>query len=148
MFQKRYSILHKIIIKVCVKRELTNSKSLENRNRCISISEVGCMNEFFCHILKKSNEMINSEAFKTRSISSEKAFTRNRKLTFPVMISLIMNMLTRTMQIELNDFFYNVFNTAKSVTKQAFLKQGRIFFLLLFKNFLSLLVILLLKRIE
>lgn len=80
------------------------------------------MNEFFCHILKKSNEMINSEAFKTRSISSEKAFTRNRKLTFPVMISLIMNMLTRTMQIELNDFFYNVFNTAKSVTKQAFFK--------------------------
>ncbi|MBR2283381.1 MAG: transposase, partial [Ruminococcus sp.] len=53
-------------------------------------------------------------------------FTRNRKLTFPVMIVLLLNFLTRTMQIELDDFFANVLDAGTdSVTKQAFFKARK-----------------------
>lgn len=82
------------------------------------------MNQFFCQMVMQASKLIHSESFKARNITSEKAFTRNRKLTFPVMISLLLNMLTRTMQIELDDFFFHVLDSS-SVTKQAFFKARK-----------------------
>ena len=67
--------------------------------------------------------MIHSDDFRSRNISVETAFTRNRKLSFPIIITLILNLLTRTAQIELDDFFSEVLeNKTESVTKQAFFK--------------------------
>ncbi len=91
-----------------------------------AISEVGNMNQFFYQITRKASELINSDDYRRRSITKQTAFTRNRKLTFPVMIVLLLNLLTRTMQIELDDFFANVLDSdTDSVTKQAFFKARK-----------------------
>lgn len=66
------------------------------------------MNQFFNQLVSKASKMIHSEEFKSRNITDLSSFTRNRKLTFPIMTALILNMLSRTMQIELDDFFSNV----------------------------------------
>ena len=84
------------------------------------------MNQFFYQITRKASELINSDDYRSRSITKQTAFTRNRKLTFPVMIVLLLNLLTRTMQIELDDFFANVLDAdTDSVTKQAFFKARK-----------------------
>lgn len=84
------------------------------------------MNQFFYQITRKASELINSDDFRNRSITKQTAFSRNRKLTFPVMIVLLLNFLTRTMQIELDDFFANVLDAGTdSVTKQAFFKARK-----------------------
>lgn len=84
------------------------------------------MNQFFFQITHKASELINSDDYRKRNIAKQTAFTRNRKLTFPVMIVLLLNLLTRTMQIELDDFFANVLDADNdSVTKQAFFKSRK-----------------------
>jgi len=84
------------------------------------------MNQFFYQITHKASELINSDDYRERNIMKQTAFTRNRKLTFPVMIVLLLNFLTRTMQIELDDFFANVLDASTdSVTKQAFFKARK-----------------------
>lgn len=84
------------------------------------------MNQFFYQITRKASELINSDNYRKRNITKQTAFTRNRKLTFPVMVVLLLNLLTRTMQIELNDFFANVLDAdTDSVTKQAFFKARK-----------------------
>lgn len=84
------------------------------------------MNQFFYQITRKASELINSDDYRKRNITKQTAFTRNRKLTFPVMVVLLLNLLTRTMQIELDDFFENVLDTDNdSVTKQAFFKARK-----------------------
>lgn len=84
------------------------------------------MNQFFFQITHKASELINSDDYRKRNITKQSAFTRNRKLTFPVMIVLLLNLLTRTMQIELDDFFENVLDADNdSVTKQAFFKSRK-----------------------
>ena len=67
------------------------------------------MNQFFYQITRKASELINSDNYRERNITKQTAFTRNRKLTFPVMIVLLLNFLTRT----------------NSVTKQAFFKARK-----------------------
>jgi hypothetical protein len=59
-------------------------------------------------ICKKASELINSETFKERHRRNEKAFTRNRKIGFKENIALILNMLSRTLQIEIDDFVERV----------------------------------------
>lgn len=84
------------------------------------------MNQFFYQIICKASKLINSDNYRKRNITKQTAFTRNRKLTFPVMIVLLLNLLTRTMQIELDDFFSNVLGEeTDSVTKQAFFKARK-----------------------
>ena len=84
------------------------------------------MNQFFYQITRKASELINSDDYRERNITKQTAFTRNRKLTFPVMIVLLLNFLTRTMQIELDDLFANVLDAnTDSVTKQAFFKARK-----------------------
>ena len=84
------------------------------------------MNQFFYQITRKASDIINSDDYRERNITRQNAFTRNRKLSFPVMIVLLLNFLTRTMQIELDDFFANVLDAGTdSVTKQAFFKARK-----------------------
>ena len=84
------------------------------------------MNQFFYQITRKASDLINSDDYRERNITRQTAFTRNRKLSFPVMIVLLLNFLTRTMQIELDDFFANVLDAGTdSATKQAFFKARK-----------------------
>ena len=84
------------------------------------------MNQFFYQITRKASDLINSDDYREKNITRQTAFTRNRKLSFPVMIVLLLNFLTRTMQIELDDFFANVLDAGTdSVTKQAFFKARK-----------------------
>ena len=84
------------------------------------------MNQFFYQITRKASDLINSDDYRERNTTRQTAFTRNRKLSFPVMIVLLLNFLTRTMQIELDDFFANVLDAGTdSVTKQAFFKARK-----------------------
>ena len=84
------------------------------------------MNQFFYQIMCKASELISSDGYRKRNVTKQTAFTRNRKLTFPVMIVLLLNFLTRTMQIELDDFFANVLDAnTDSVSKQAFFKARK-----------------------
>ena len=84
------------------------------------------MNQFFYQITRKASEIVNSDDYRKRNIIRKTTFTRNRKLTFPVMIVLLLNFLTRTMQIEFDDFFANVLDAdLDSVTKQAFFKARK-----------------------
>ena len=84
------------------------------------------MNQFFYQITRKASDLINSDDYRERNITRQTAFTRNRKLSFPVMIVLLLNFLTRTMQIDLDDFFANVLDAGTdSVTKQAFFKARK-----------------------
>ena len=83
------------------------------------------MNNFFYQILKKASDMIYSDEFKKRNITNEKSFIRNRKLTFPIVVSMILNMMTKTAQIEVDNFFEIVLENEKSITKQAFFKARK-----------------------
>ena len=76
-------------------------------------------------ICKKASELINSETFKERHRRNEKAFTRNRKIGFKENIALILNMLSRTLQIEIDDFVERVMQEEILVTKQAFSKARK-----------------------
>jgi len=46
-----------------------------------------------------------SETFKEESRNTPKDFIRKRILTFPVVIGVLLNMLTKSLQIELERFF-------------------------------------------
>lgn len=84
------------------------------------------MNQFFYYIISRASKLIHSDDYRKRNITNDSAFTRNQKLIFPVMISLILNFRTRTMQIEIDDFF-QMFRTEKTIRPQSrlFLKPER-----------------------
>ena len=52
--------------------------------------------------------MIYSNEFRKKNITNKKSFVRNRKLTFPIVVSMILNMMTKTAQIEVDNFFETV----------------------------------------
>ena len=83
------------------------------------------MNSFFYQILRKASDMIYSDEVRKRNIINRKSFVRNRKLTFPIVVSMILNMMTKTAQIEVDNFFETVLEDEKSVTKQAFFKARK-----------------------
>lgn len=60
------------------------------------------MNQFFYQIIREASALINSDDYRRRNITKQTAFTRNRKLTFPVMIVLLL-----------------ILNTNKSVDKKS-----------------------------
>ena len=69
------------------------------------------MNQFFYQITRKASDLINSDDYRERNITRQTAFTRNRKLSFPAMIVLLLNFLTRTissLMISLQMFWMRV----------------------------------------
>ena len=72
------------------------------------------MNQFFYQITRKASDLINSDDYRERNITKQTAFKRNKKLTFPVMIVLLLNFFTKTMQIELDDLPINGHFTQES----------------------------------
>lgn len=73
-------------------------------------------------LMKKLSKYINSNIAKERGRIKATAFTRRRKLEFRTMIGMMLNSLTKSLEIELGDFFEYVLDSPETVTKQAFSK--------------------------
>lgn len=73
-------------------------------------------------IIESLKTLLFSEQFKEECRKHPKYFTRKRVLTFPVLIGFLLNMLTKTLQIELEKFLKVLKGQPSpvSVTKQAF----------------------------
>lgn len=80
----------------------------------------------FLSICKAASALIHDPKFINAHKTSVKAFTRNRKIGFCENITFILNTLSRTLQIELDDFISNVLkNDDLQITKQAFSKSRK-----------------------
>ena len=84
------------------------------------------MTDLFTQICTNASKLINSREFLERSRIDDKCFTRKRKMGFTSIVCFVLNLLTRTLQIELDDFTDRVIGrTGSYVTKQAFSKARK-----------------------
>ncbi len=67
-----------------------------------------------------SNNMINDEDFKNKFKKDEKAFSRNRKLTFPNMMAFILRKSVKSLQNSLNEFYDEFNKDSETITASAF----------------------------
>jgi len=56
-------------------------------------------------VIEENRSMIESEWFKEQHRKVKAAFTRVRKLTFPVIIVLILQKSVKSLQLRLNEYF-------------------------------------------
>jgi len=73
-------------------------------------------------IIESLKNLLHSQQFKEHCRKKKKYFTRKRILTFPVLAAFLMNMLTKTLQVELDRFFKVLKGQTSKVrvSKQAF----------------------------
>lgn len=79
--------------------------------------------QFYTDLLTKIKQRLWSAGFKERHRSSEKAFSRKRTLTFSIVVLFLLNMVKRSIQDELDEFFKAMNGSkiaARIVTKSAF----------------------------
>ena len=79
-------------------------------------------------IVHNLTDKIFSQNFVTQHRKSEKDFTRNRSLTFPRLISFMLNMVNGSIQSELSRFFQIIYDspvTINSVSTAAFCKARK-----------------------
>ena len=69
-------------------------------------------------ILKKIQEKLMSEKLKNKFRKRAKDFTRNRLLTFSILITFILNLIRKSLQAELNNFMKIL--PLKPISKQTF----------------------------
>lgn len=80
----------------------------------------------FLSICKEVSRLIHDDSFIKQHKTSKSAFTRNRKIGFCENMAFILNTLSRTLQIELDDFINNVLKKKDlQITKQAFSKSRK-----------------------
>ncbi|MCP4404610.1 MAG: hypothetical protein GY801_45820 [bacterium] len=70
-------------------------------------------------IIESVKSLLFSEQFKEDCRTKPTYFTRKRLLGFPVMIGLLLNMLTKSLQIEVERFFDVLKGAASQVTVTA-----------------------------
>lgn len=75
-------------------------------------------------IMEKTSKLLTSEEFKNRHKTIDKSFSRNRALGFTNIMGICLNSAKKSLQIELDSYF-NLFDSQKTVTKQAFSKQRK-----------------------
>jgi len=56
-------------------------------------------------VIEENQRMIESEWFKKQHCKVKEAFTRIRKLSFPVMIVFILQKSVKSLQLRLNEYF-------------------------------------------
>ena len=84
--------------------------------------------QFYTGFTACVKQLIESEAFKKRHRTSPEAFSRNRTLTFPIVTLFLLNLVKRSMQDELDEFFKAIQNkkvAERVVTKSAFTQARR-----------------------
>ena len=67
-------------------------------------------------------EKINSNEIKMLFRKNKDDFTRNRKLPFHIMVSLILQKWVKSLQLRLNEFFTNLSNTIETATDSAYVQ--------------------------
>lgn len=73
-------------------------------------------------ILTMIKELISCNEFKERNKMNEKDFIRNRKMTFAKLIMFLMNLIRKSLQIEIDDFI-DLLNEDMEYSKQALSKS-------------------------
>jgi len=78
-------------------------------------------------MIESMKTLLNSQEFKAACRFNTKQFTRHRILSFTVLIGFLLNMLTKTLQIELERFLRVLKgdDTDATVSKQAFSKARK-----------------------
>lgn len=80
----------------------------------------------FLSICKEASNLIHSLDFINEYKTAEKSFTRNRKIGFGENVAFILNTLSRSLQIEIDDFVERVLGKkSMEITKQAFSKSRK-----------------------
>jgi hypothetical protein len=80
----------------------------------------------FSSICRGTSKLIHSLDFINEYKSSEQSFTRNRKIGFGENVAFILNTLSRSLQMEIDDFVERVMgNKGMEITKQAFSKSRK-----------------------
>ncbi|HZK71775.1 MAG TPA: hypothetical protein VFD03_09740 [Clostridia bacterium] len=74
----------------------------------------------FLVALTASQERFNEYTFMCSNRTKPEYFTRNGKMSFKETISFMLNMVKKTMQVELNDFFETVLKKDYTISKQAY----------------------------
>jgi hypothetical protein len=85
---------------------------------------------FYIGYIARIKQLLESNAFKERHRILQKSFTRNRTLTFPIVILFMLNLVKRALQDELDEFFKALDGSkvaARIVTKSAFCQARRKF---------------------
>ena len=72
--------------------------------------------------LEVSNNLIGDYSFKCDNRTKETHFTRERQMGFKETMLFMINMVNKSLQVELNDFFETILNKDNPSTKQAFSK--------------------------
>jgi hypothetical protein len=78
------------------------------------------MKNFSKYLMKKASEMIHSDEFRQLHKSSSSDFTRKRKLGFAGIVSAIMGIMVKSLQLAIEDFRELFMPDEQSYTKQAF----------------------------
>lgn len=84
--------------------------------------------QFYTGLIACAKQLIESDAFQERHRTSKEAFSRNRTLTFPIVTLFLLNLVKRSMQDELDEFFKAIQNkkvAERVVTKSAFTQARR-----------------------
>jgi hypothetical protein len=79
-------------------------------------------NELFLEIIKNTKTSIESYTYRWKVKIGSNSFTRERKLGFENMILFMLNMVKKTLTIELDNFFKDVLESKNRVKKQAYSK--------------------------
>lgn len=74
----------------------------------------------FEKMLVKSKIMIEDYTFKCSNRTSPSYFTRSKKMGFKETILFMLNMVNKTLQIELNNFFEKILKRDDIISKQAY----------------------------
>jgi hypothetical protein len=72
------------------------------------------------HHVGQLNKKIKSEEYKERNRKSSKDFTRKSKVGFVKYVLMILNIMKKSVQIEMNNFFKHVLGEAVGVKRQSF----------------------------
>jgi hypothetical protein len=79
--------------------------------------------QFYIGLINCLKQLIESLAFKERHRTSKTAFSRNRTLTFPIVLLFLLNLVKRALQDELDEFFKALAGSKvalRAVSKSAF----------------------------
>lgn len=80
------------------------------------------------------DKVLSDVALRKQVTGSENNFTRNRKLPLPLLAGFILNMVKRSLSVEIQDFFHSLGKGSFSCTKSAFCQHRTKLLPLFFKN--------------
>lgn len=84
--------------------------------------------KFYTSLLTRLKQRVGTDAFKEKHRTSKKAFIRERTLTFSIVVLFLLNLVKRSLQDELDEFFKAIQGSkiaVRIVTKSAFSQARR-----------------------